>query len=92
MNGWSALGRFLRTDPRDVGCAEAMQMLHVFAELVASGAPAEQRTPASRRTCERAARAEQTSRGCWPRGATTRNNHRHAAAAAASETRSAGGG
>jgi hypothetical protein len=45
MNGWSALDRFLRTDPRDVGCAEAMQMLHVFAELVVSGAPAEQRYP-----------------------------------------------
>jgi hypothetical protein len=45
MNGWPALDRFLRTDPRDVGCAEAMQMLHVYAELVASGAPAEQRYP-----------------------------------------------
>jgi hypothetical protein len=43
MNGWPALDRFLRTDPRDVGCAEAMQMLHLYAELVASGAPAEQR-------------------------------------------------
>ena len=45
MNGWSALDRFLRTDPRDVGCAEAMQMLHLYAELVASGAFAEQRYP-----------------------------------------------
>jgi hypothetical protein len=45
MNGWPALDRFLRTDPRDVGCAEAMQMLHAYAELVASGAPAEQRYP-----------------------------------------------
>jgi hypothetical protein len=45
MNGWPALDRFLRTDPRDVGCAEAMRMLHVYAELVASGAPAEQRYP-----------------------------------------------
>jgi hypothetical protein len=45
MNGWPALDRFLRTDPRDVGCAEAMQMLHVYAELVASGPPAEQRYP-----------------------------------------------
>jgi hypothetical protein len=24
MNGWSALDRFLQTDPRDVGCAQAM--------------------------------------------------------------------
>jgi hypothetical protein len=45
MNGWPALDRFLRTDPRDVGCAEAMQMLDVYAELVASGAPAERRYP-----------------------------------------------
>ena len=37
MIGWSALDRFLRTDPRDVGCAEAMQLLHVYADLVAAG-------------------------------------------------------
>jgi hypothetical protein len=43
VNGWSALDRFLRTDPRDVGCAEAMRMLHVYAELVASGVLAERR-------------------------------------------------
>jgi hypothetical protein len=45
MNDWSALERFLQTDPRDVGCAEAMQMLHVYAEMVASGAQAEKRYP-----------------------------------------------
>jgi hypothetical protein len=45
MNGWPALDRFLLTDPRDVGCAEAMQLLHVYAELVASGATADQRFP-----------------------------------------------
>jgi hypothetical protein len=45
MNGWSALDRFLRTDPRDVGCAEAIQMLHIYAELTAAGAPAERRYP-----------------------------------------------
>ena len=45
MNGWSALDRFLRTDPRDVGCDQAMEMLHVYAELVAVGEPAEQRYP-----------------------------------------------
>jgi hypothetical protein len=45
MNGRSALDRFLRTDPRDVGCARAMEMLHVYAELVASGEPAQQRYP-----------------------------------------------
>lgn len=45
MNDWSALDRFLQTDPRDVGCAKAMQVLHVYAEMVASGAEAEQRYP-----------------------------------------------
>jgi len=45
MNGWSELDRFLQTDPRDVGCAEAMEVLHVYVDLVASGAPAEQRYP-----------------------------------------------
>lgn len=45
MNGWSDLDRFLRTDPRDVGCAEAMEMLHIYADLVAAGSPAEQRYP-----------------------------------------------
>jgi hypothetical protein len=45
MNGWPALDRFLRTDPRDVGCTEAMAMLHVYADLVASGEPATERYP-----------------------------------------------
>ena len=45
MNGRSALDRFLQTDPRDVGCAEAMQLLHVYVDLVAVGEPAAQRYP-----------------------------------------------
>ncbi len=45
MNGWPALDRFLQTDPRDVGCGQAMEMLHIYAELVAGGVPAEQRYP-----------------------------------------------
>lgn len=45
MNGWQALDRFLQTDPRDAGCAEAMAMLHVYADLVAEGVPAEERYP-----------------------------------------------
>jgi hypothetical protein len=45
MNGWSALDRFLRTDPRDVGCAEAMDLLHVYAELAAADASAAERYP-----------------------------------------------
>ena len=45
MNGWSPLERFLRTDPRDVGCDQAMEMLHVYAELLAAGEPAQERCP-----------------------------------------------
>ena len=45
MDGWPALDDFLRTDPHDVVCARAMEMLHTYAELTAAGAPAEQRYP-----------------------------------------------
>jgi hypothetical protein len=45
MNGWRALDDFLWTDPHDVGCARAMAMLHIYADLVAAGEPAEQRYP-----------------------------------------------
>jgi hypothetical protein len=45
MNGWSALDRFLRTDPRDVGCAEAMGLMHVYVELVAADGAAARRYP-----------------------------------------------
>jgi hypothetical protein len=45
MNGWTSLDRFLRTDARDVGCAEAVAMLHVYVDLVAAGAPAQERYP-----------------------------------------------
>jgi hypothetical protein len=33
MTDWPQLERFLRTDPRDVGCHEALALLHVYAEL-----------------------------------------------------------
>lgn len=36
MSGWAAVERFLRTDPADVGCEEAMRMLHVYVDLVAA--------------------------------------------------------
>jgi hypothetical protein len=46
MTGWpAALDRFLQTDPRDVGCAEAMDLLHVYVELVATGGAAAERYP-----------------------------------------------
>ncbi|MEU4670415.1 hypothetical protein AB0F91_21105 [Amycolatopsis sp. NPDC023774] len=37
MSDLSALERFLDTDPRDGGCGEAMELLHVYAELLRRG-------------------------------------------------------
>jgi len=37
MTKWPELERFLRTDPKDVGCDQAMAVLHVYAEVMASG-------------------------------------------------------
>jgi hypothetical protein len=34
MTNWLALERFLATDPRDVGCQQAMAILHVYVDLV----------------------------------------------------------
>lgn len=34
MTGWAELERFLDTDPRDVGCDEALRLLHVYVDLV----------------------------------------------------------
>ena len=45
MSDWTALDRVLRTDPRDVGCERAMQILHVYVELIASGHDAAERLP-----------------------------------------------
>ncbi|GAA1311497.1 hypothetical protein Psi02_55570 [Planotetraspora silvatica] len=45
MNGWSQLERFLQTDPTDVGCGEAMEIMHVYADLVQAGADPEARYP-----------------------------------------------
>jgi hypothetical protein len=48
MSGWPELEQFLRTDPRDVGCDEALRLLHVYIDLVlddSSGAEAARRYP-----------------------------------------------
>src|SRR2546422_441437 len=72
MNGWTSLDRFLRTDPRDVGCAEAIARLHVYVDLVAAGAPPPERPPGvgtvprdwdALRACRRSACASTW----WPR-------------------------
>lgn len=45
MSETERLERFLRTDPCDVGCDEAMAVLHVYVDLVAAGGDAAQRYP-----------------------------------------------
>ena len=46
MTGWAELDRFLHTDPLDVGCDEALRLLHVYADLaVADPSIAERRYP-----------------------------------------------
>jgi hypothetical protein len=37
MSDLDRLERFLRTDPRDIGCDEAMAALHVYVDLTAAG-------------------------------------------------------
>jgi hypothetical protein len=45
MSSWAALDRFLHTDPADVGCEQAMEILHVYVELVAADRDAARRYP-----------------------------------------------
>ena len=45
MTDWTALERFLDTDPADVGCEQAMDILHVYADLLAAGADAASNYP-----------------------------------------------
>jgi hypothetical protein len=39
MSDWPGLDRFLATDPRDVGCEQALKILHAYAEMVLEDAP-----------------------------------------------------
>jgi hypothetical protein len=47
MTDWPELEEFLRTDPRDVGCDQALRILHVYVDLVLSqtAGPAASRYP-----------------------------------------------
>jgi len=45
MGDLDRLERFLRTDPRDVGCDEALAVLHIYADLAAAGEDAAGRYP-----------------------------------------------
>jgi anti-sigma factor RsiW len=46
VTGWrEEVERFLATDPRDVGCDEAMAVMHLYAELLAAGVDAAEQYP-----------------------------------------------
>jgi hypothetical protein len=45
MSDFGALEKFLRTDPRDVGCDQALAVLHIYVDLVAAGEDAASRYP-----------------------------------------------
>ena len=45
MKKWPQLERFLTTDPIDVGCEEAMAVLHVYAEIIQGGQDPEESYP-----------------------------------------------
>ena len=44
-DGWPALERFLHTDVRDVGCERAMEIIHVYAELIVAGEEPDRQLP-----------------------------------------------
>jgi hypothetical protein len=45
MSELERLGRLLRTDPRDVGCDEAMAVLHIYVDLAGAGGNPAERYP-----------------------------------------------
>jgi hypothetical protein len=47
MTRWQALDEFLRTDPRDAGCEQAMEVLDIYVDVVSADgvAAAERRFP-----------------------------------------------
>lgn len=45
MTRWPQLEQFLETDPRDVGCEQAMNVLHIYVDLVCAGEDPELRYP-----------------------------------------------
>ena len=49
MTGWVALERFLRTDPADVGCEQALRILDLYVELVLDDTLADPVAEAGRR-------------------------------------------
>jgi hypothetical protein len=45
VNDRTALDRFLHTDPHDVGCEQATELLHVYVDLLAADIAAGERYP-----------------------------------------------
>jgi hypothetical protein len=45
VSGWTDLDRFLHTDPSDVGCDEALSVLHIYVDLADAGGHPEERFP-----------------------------------------------
>jgi hypothetical protein len=45
MSELERLDQFLRTDPRDVGCDEAMAVVHIYVDITVRGGNAAQRYP-----------------------------------------------
>ena len=45
MSRWPELEEFLETDPRDVGCEQALALLHVYVDLVLAGERPELQLP-----------------------------------------------
>jgi len=45
MSDQDRLNQFLSTDPRDVGCDEAMAVLHIYVDLTVDGGNAAERYP-----------------------------------------------
>jgi hypothetical protein len=66
VNGWTAFDRFLQTDPQDVGCEQAMELLHVYVELIAVDSTAKDLYPGIAAHLQSAVHAQRTSPGCSP--------------------------
>jgi len=66
MDAHLDLDAFLRTDPRDVACDEAMDLLYVYADLYVTD-PQEtiRRYPGVPPTCVPVAHAQRTSKDSW---------------------------
>jgi hypothetical protein len=67
VNDWTALDRFLHTDPHDVGCEQAVELPHVYVDLLAADIAAAERYPGVAAHLAASGRARRTSPGCSPR-------------------------